>query len=109
MPLLNRLLALPDVRDAARPPGLYLDHHKERRAYLVLALARSLARCGRKEGLVELAELVADPRALYARSAHMELKALTGMDHPLDRQVWIEGLSEWPQSFAPAPWEVEVV
>jgi len=123
--LLRRLLELPEVRqatcpplDVARggtrlseveaPPGLELDHYKERRTYLVLALARALARCGRKEGLVELAELLADPRTLYARSAHMELRALTGMNHPFSRQVWMEALAASPESFAPAPWDTEV-
>jgi hypothetical protein len=125
VPLLRRLLELPEVRQAAcppldiarggarlskvgAPPGLELDHYKERRTYLVLALARAVARCGRKEGLVELAELLADPRTLYARSAHMELRALTGMNHPFSRQVWMEALAAYPESFAPAPWDTEV-
>ncbi|MFB3879758.1 MAG: FAD-dependent oxidoreductase [Armatimonadota bacterium] len=108
VPMVKRLLELPEVRAAACPPELELDHYKERRTYLVLALGRALARCGRKEGLIELAQLLDDPRTLYAKSAHMELRALTGMDHPFSRQAWMGALEEWPGSFEPTPWEGEM-
>jgi len=108
VPMLKQLLELPEVREAACPQGLELDHMTERRTYLALALSRALARCGQKDGLVELAELLGDSRSLYARSAHMELRAITGMDHPLSRDRWIAALRAWPDVFDPTAWDTEI-
>jgi flavin-dependent dehydrogenase len=108
VPMLRQLLNLPEIRQAAARQGLALDHMTERRTYLVLALARSLARCGQKDGLMTLAELVGDSRSLYARSALLELRAITGLDHPLSRERWLAALQSWPETFPGAPWEKEV-
>jgi flavin-dependent dehydrogenase len=108
VPALRQLLDLDEIRQAAAPQGLALEHMTERRTYLVLALARALARCGQKDGLMTLAELVGDSRSLYARSAHMELRTLTGLDHPLSRERWLAALQSWPETFPGAPWEKEV-
>lgn len=109
IPLLRRLLELPEVRESVFPRGFELDYFRERRAFLVLQLARGLARCGSKEGLLQLAALLADPRALVAGSAHQELRALTGMDHPRDDDRWRDALQSWPESSEPIPWQVRCV
>ena len=109
VPMLGQLLDLPEIREAAAPPGLALDHMTERRTYLVLAVARALARCGRKDGLMTLVELVGDSRSLYARSAYMELRAITGLNHPLSRERWLAALQSWPETSPAMPWEGEIV
>jgi len=107
-PMLRRLLALPEIRQCAMPQGIEINHLTERRTYLVLALARALARCGEKDGLLALAELVGDSRSLYARSALLELRALTGLNHPLSRERWRAALQKWPDRFPPTAWEGEI-
>lgn len=107
-PLLERLLALPELQESLRQPSIGTDDVEERKAYLVVCLARSLARCGRKEGLLKLAELVSDDRAVISKSACQELRALTNMDHPRSREVWHEALQDYPSTFAPVLWEKEL-
>jgi len=109
VPALKQLLDLPEVRAAVCPEELVLDYFEERRAYLPLSLSRALARCGRKAGLLTLAQLVGDSRAIYASSAHQELRALTGLDLPRDSDRWIEALQGWPKSFAPTPRRTAIV
>jgi flavin-dependent dehydrogenase len=108
VPLLERLSNLPEIKDAVFPRGLNLDYFRERRSYLVLYLARALARCGRKDGLLRLADLLAEPRALLSGSAHQELRALTSLDLPKDRDRWAEALQSWPDTFPAQPWEKEL-
>jgi flavin-dependent dehydrogenase len=107
IPLLERLHQLPEVRDSVFPGDYETDYFRERRAFLVLYLARGLARCGSKQGLLQLAGLLADPRAILAGSAHEELRALTEMHHPKDAETWREALRSWPESLAPIPWRIE--
>jgi hypothetical protein len=108
VPLLRRLSELPEVRESVFPRGFELDYFRERRASLVLYLARALARCGRKEGLVRMADLLGDARALICRSAHHELRNITSLELPLSRGQWREALETWPDTFAPMPWDEEL-
>jgi hypothetical protein len=108
VPLLVRLSDLPEIRNAVLPRCLAPDYFRERRAYLVLYLARALARCGRKDGLLRLADLLAEPRALLSGSAHQELRALTSLDLRKDRDRWTDALQSWPDTFSPQPWEKEL-
>ena len=107
-PLLERLLALPELQAAARNQSIEQDYLVERQAYLVLYLQRALARCGQKAGLLGLTEMLTDARALIARSALQELRALTGADHALSREKWVELLATWPEEFEPMPWQVHL-
>jgi hypothetical protein len=108
VPLLTRLSDLPEVRESVFPRGFELDHFRERRAYLVLYLARALARCGQKEGLIRLADLLADARAVIRRSAYQELRDMTSVELPLSKDQWREALEKWPDSFACVPWDRDV-
>ncbi|GEM_PF-1769627 len=108
VPLLERLQELPEVAQSVSPSGLETDPFDERRAFLVLYLARALARCGCKRGLLQLADLISDPRALLAESARKELCWLTGMSHPRDTGRWRDALRDWPEVFPAAPWRREV-
>jgi len=107
IPWLRRLRQLPEVRDSVFPRDYETDYFRERRAFLVLYLARALARCGCKQGLIQLADLLADPRALLAGSAQQELRSLTGLNHPRDAGRWRDALGRWPESFATVPWQTE--
>jgi len=105
VPLLERLLALPELQEAVRNQSIEQGFIVERQAYLVLYLQRALARCGRKAGLLGLAQMLTDTRALIARSALQELQAVTGADHPLNADIWTETLVSWPEEFPSIPWE----
>ncbi len=108
IPLLRRLLELPEVRESVFPRGLEMNYFRERRAFLVLYLARALARCGQKEGLVCLADLLGDARALVCRSAYEELRKISSAELPLSREQWRDALETWPDTFTPAPWDEEL-
>jgi hypothetical protein len=108
LPLLRRLLELSELRESVFPRGFELDYFRERRAFLVLYLARALARCGQKEGLVRLADLLGEPRALICRSAYQELRNITSLELPLGREQWREALETWPDTFAPTAWDEEL-
>lgn len=109
VPLLERLLALPELEESLARPSISTDHLAERKAYLVLCLARALARCGRKAGLIKLAELTADDRAVIAKSAHQELMVLTGVEVPRSRERWRQALVPWADTFEPQPWQRKLV
>jgi hypothetical protein len=108
IPLLERLLALPELQAAAGDQSLEQDYLVERQAYLVLYLQRALARCGRKAGLLGLTGMLSDPRALIARSALQELRALTRAEHPLSGEKWAGLLATWPEEFEPMPLQVHL-
>jgi hypothetical protein len=108
VPLLRRLLALPELAASVASPRPTDDHLEERKAILVLYLSRALARCGRKGGLLRLAGLLSDPRSLLARSALQELRALTGHTRPLAAEPWKKALENHPEEFPPMPWEREL-
>jgi flavin-dependent dehydrogenase len=103
-PLLKSLLKLPELKDRVVEKGIEVDLTGERRAYLVLCLARALARCGDKHGLLKLAEFTKDNRSLLARSAHDELVSITGSNSQGIKQPWEVLLKSWPESFEPVPW-----
>ena len=68
------------------------DTTAERLAYLRLALARALARCGDPDGLRELCGFLPEARVCFARAARVELVAATGKDfgfRAADWQTWL--------------------
>jgi hypothetical protein len=108
IPLLERLLALPELRNRICTAGWEIDILGERQATLALCLNRALARCGSRQGLLGLASFTADNRALLARSARDELVALTGIDHGGVASDWLQALENWPETFEPQPWTVRM-
>jgi hypothetical protein len=108
-PLLERLRALPELQTGPLTSGFEVDLLGERLAYLKIGVNRALARCGFKQGLLGLAPFVADKRVSLARSAHQELAALTGLDCAGSPGDWQEALKDWPEQFAPRPWERKLV
>jgi len=88
IPLLQRLLALPEIQSSLRAnliePSIFVERH----AYLALMLNMALARCGSREGYLGLSSFLDDSRALLRRSAHDELCELTDADHHEDKSEW---------------------
>jgi hypothetical protein len=108
IPLLERLLAFPELQGRVCTHGFEIDIVGERQAALVIGLSRALARCGSRQGLLRLAEFTGDNRALLARSARDELVALTGLDYGGQASAWIAALQDWPERFEPQPWKVRL-
>jgi len=108
VPMLERLLAFPELQGAIRRDAPEIDMFEERKAMLVLYLARALARCGSRSGLLQLADLLNDQRSLIAKSALKELRDLTGLSLPRDRDRWREALASLPETAPPQPWELEL-
>ena len=102
--LLRRLLALPELQYRVMSGGLEVDLVGERLAYLVIILARALARCGEKEGLLLLAAFSVDCRITLARCAVDELVALTQFDCGNRPDAWMAALESWPETFPARPW-----
>lgn len=104
IPVLKRLLELPEFEGRVLKCGMETDFIKERQAYLLLYIYRAMARCGSKCGLNGLAGLTGDLRAMVAKNAQTEIKTITGLDFGLDEQKWKAALEQWPDEFAPVPW-----
>lgn len=108
IPLLEKLLNLPELTNTVQRSGFTADHTPERLAYLSLSLNRALARCGSKSGLIGLAGFLEDNRAYLSKSAHDELLDITGLGLPMDKGIWIQALSDWPEQLSPLPLDLEV-
>jgi hypothetical protein len=106
VPMLERLLAFPELQNAVQADAPEIDMFEERKAMLVLYLARALARCGSRDGLLQLADLLDDQRSLIAKSALRELRDLTGLALPRSRDCWREALADLPETLTPRPWEL---
>jgi hypothetical protein len=102
--LLRRLLALPELQYRIMSGGLEVGLVGERLAYLVIILARALARCGEKEGLLLLAAFSVDCRITLARCAVDELVTLTQFDCGNRPDAWMAVLESWPEAFPARPW-----
>lgn len=108
IPLLERLLELPELQNRVRVSGIEQDFIAERQAYLVICLARALARCGSRAGLLKLVEFTADNRSLLARCACDELLMLTGLMLGNKVEEWKAALADWPERFTPMPWTMNM-
>jgi flavin-dependent dehydrogenase len=107
--LLKQLLTLPELQYRVVKNGFEIDLLGERLAYLTIILARALARCGEKEGLLLLAVFTADNRITLAHCALDELRTLTGYDCGNQPELWVKALEQWPAQFAPCPWTERMV
>jgi hypothetical protein len=70
-------------------------------AYLELAVARALARCGGAGGARRLVAYLGDVRKVLSDHAHHELVDITGRDFAWNRQAWIEWLGSNPVPIKP--------
>lgn len=102
--VLRRLRAeQPLLRDrTAREPQP--DFILERLAYLELAIARALARCGAAEGYRILAGYLDDARAILAGHALDELRELSGQATGRDAAAWTAWLDAPGRTLPPVPW-----
>ena len=109
IPLLQRLLELPEIQSSLRAnpiePSIFIERH----AYLALMLNMALARCGSREGYLGLCSFLEDNRALLRRSAHDELCELTGVDHQMDRAQWNTYILSCPEMMEPRRWTEKLV
>ncbi len=85
-----------DLRACRNVPG-------ERMAYLQMALARALLRCGDPEGALWLCDLLDEARVCLARAARSELAVATGRDFGFDAGAWREWLAERGAEIRPNP------
>lgn len=104
IPLLYRLINLPEFRYRRKTSGYETDILDERLSYLLFSLVRALARCGSNEGLFELVEFIHDSRMSLSRSAHDELVRITGKDYGFCYDEWRKELNGWLREFEPIPW-----
>jgi hypothetical protein len=79
------------------------DTTAERLAYLRLALARSLARCGDAEGAMELCAFLNESRVCFARAARAELVAATGKDFGFHADAWRAWVGKNGRNLQPNP------
>lgn len=109
IPLLHKLLGLPElaaVRDHAFvEPSLLPERH----AYLELLLYMALARCGDLEGYLGLCRFLKDSRSLLRRSASDELHALTRCEHGFDAAAWESCIRQQPHCQEPKPWTLRIL
>lgn len=75
----------------------------ERLAYLRLALARALTRCGDAAGARILCEFLDEARVCYARAARSELVAASGQDFGFDAERWQQWLADHGSRLRPNP------
>ena len=108
IPILKRLLELPELQNCVVTTGFETDFYKERQAYLVMYIYRAIARCGDKLGLLGLCEFLKDKRMTLSKNSYIELMQLTGLNYIMSYGLWSEALNDWPDSFAPMPWRGEV-
>ncbi len=69
-------------------------------AYLEVIIARTLAKCGGKAGLMLLADYVEDIRSVLSDHAYEVLKTITGKDFGKNSEAWKEALSRYPATFS---------
>jgi hypothetical protein len=104
---LNEVLTLPILqhriisrRDDLRKTADYLG---ERYAYLRMALARALTRCGSADGALALCDLLDESRVCLARAARAELAAATGQDLGFAADQWRIWIHQHGQTLKPNP------
>jgi hypothetical protein len=85
-----------DVRGCSNVPH-------ERLAYLSMALARALSRCGDQEGALQLCEFLSEARVCLARAARAELAAATGQDYGYDAGLWRSWIRDNGSKLRPNP------
>lgn len=91
---------LHDLHATAPEPDYFL----ERMAYLELAIARALARCGAPTGVRVLCTYLDDVRAILAEHAQDELIAVAGVDLGKDQAAWLAWLAGQDSALGPRPW-----
>jgi hypothetical protein len=79
------------------------DYVGERYAYLRMALARALTRCGSSDGALALCDLLDESRVCLARAARAELAAATGQDLGFAADRWRDWLRQHGQTLKPNP------
>jgi hypothetical protein len=68
-------------------------------AYLELVIARTMARCGSKQGLRVLTDYVDDVQAILARYAHTSLQEITGWTAEQSSAAWKRRIvGQWAQA-----------
>ncbi len=95
--LQNRLVSRRD------DPRRTADYVSERYAYLRMALARALTRCGAADGALELCDFLDEARVCLARAARAELVAATGQDFGFAAKSWLAWLRQHGQTLKPNP------
>ena len=80
------------------------DFMEERRSYLEIVIARALARCGSKDGLLTLAEYLNDTRKTLASHAHKELVRITRKDLGKATEDWTSWIAQL-SVLEPTEWE----
>ncbi len=97
IPALTTLLKRPGIAGFHAEDPLSADDQYPT-AELEITIARTLARCGGREGALTLAAYLDDPRAVLADHAREELVAITGQSPANDRQAWEAWLHDhaWP-------------
>ncbi len=108
IPVLEKLLELPELQERERYDDVELDIMGERLSYLVISLARALARCGGKKGYLKLVGFVKDNRILLAKSARNELVLLTACDYGTDLAKWFDFIKAMPDEMEPIAWELNM-
>ena len=103
VPLLTRLLHLPEFSGVERESGFDVNPIEERVLWSKLIVARALARCGGREGYRALLAISHDARRLAAKSAADELTMLAGV-HAGE----LEKAAVLPASPRPQPWTEEI-
>jgi hypothetical protein len=112
IPLLEDLAANPVLnghllKTNQYPAGPHADYLLERAAYLEIAIARALARCGSPQGILTLINYLTDIRGLYHRHAHHELVQLSGEDLGTEPSAWAHWLETHGEQLHPVAWRVE--
>jgi len=79
------------------------DYVGERYAYLRMALARALTRCGSADGALALCEFLDEARVCQARAARAELAAATGQDFGFATDPWRDWIRQHGQTLKPNP------
>ena len=108
IPLLYKLMELPEISSSCRAKVIEPSILIERHAYLSLMLKRALARCGRRDGYLGLCSFLEDNRALLRRSAHDELCELTGVDFQYDVDRWNEYVLKFPEVMDLKLWDCKL-
>ena len=97
---LRSLQELPYLKNRATNAIIQADFVLERLAFLELAVARAMLRCGLAEGLPVMINYLQDGRANLREHAHSLLVMFTGMDLKMDGVAWERWLQE--ADFVPA-------
>jgi hypothetical protein len=104
---LKQLLSLPLFKDRLVTRNCDLrktsDTISERLAYLRMALARALTRCGDTTGAIDLCSFLDESRVCLARAARAELIEATGKDLGFNAKAWRKLLYNHGEKLNPNP------